>query len=349
MEENRETIPSYMPIPRDDDDYRFTQSFEVDEAGSEAPNEFYNDFGFVIFRNVISSGDCAETIDDFWSLLEEQQSTLHRDDPSTWNQGLTHFGMPKVNGAIFRKSLLSLRQDINIHRCFASIIGTDDLIVSHDRWLLHRPTRDVGGIGIDRPEWESKRNIHLDLNPWEYTSNNCLGDIQRRLGELDYANSRSFVSEMNDVHESMGPYAQGILNLMDVTSTDNGGTILVPGSHRTFQNWIRSDSVDTKQRVSGPMQYKVHNDDELQSFAQHVTLRAGSLLIFDRRCFHGSTPNKSSQCRAAVPIFFTKSSILMSDKKRAKGRAASIERQINNVGFRGDLTQHGKEVFGLNL
>jgi hypothetical protein len=44
---------------------------------------------------------------------------------------------------------------------------SEDLLVSHDRWCVFRPTRDVPGVG-DRPDWKTRANLHLDLNPWTY-------------------------------------------------------------------------------------------------------------------------------------------------------------------------------------
>jgi len=344
---------SYLHIPMDEEDYRYTKSFTVDEAVSDDAMQFYDTYGFIIFKNVLSYADCQSTFDDFWSLLEEQKnSTLRRDDINTWNQGLSHFGMPKGSNAIFRPSLLRLRQNTNIHYCFASIIGRTDIMVSHDRWLLHRPTRNIGGVlGQDRLDWETRRNIHLDMNPWEFVGDDkANNDIRNRLSDLKYkASSRSFIFENNDVHKSMGRSVQGILNLNDVADVNSGGTILIPGSQKTFENWIQGSRIDTKQKTKGPMQYKVRNGDKLQSRAQHVTLRAGSLLLFDRRCFHGSTPNRSSSCRAAVPISFFDASLLRNDPQRARERAACIKREIENVGFLDELTAHGRNIFGLNL
>jgi len=337
----------YLYIPTDPEDFRFTHSFTVDQAESDEVADFFDSFGFVVFRDAISSTNCEDVLDDFWTLLEEKNSSLRRDDISTWNQGLSHFGMPKGSTSLFRPSLLRLRQDKSIYQCFASIIGTENLIVSHDRWLLHRPTKDVGMMGVDKPEWETRRNIHLDMNPWEFMEDESKSTIMKRLENLNYGNRRSFTSELNDVHKSMGRSVQGILNLKDIIDSTNGGTIIIPGSHKTFENWIKGRSVDEKQKTTGPMQYRVSNE-ELQSLAQHITLRAGSLLLFDRRCFHGSTPNKSSSCRAAVPITFFDECVLMDNPKRARDRTACIRKEIEGANFMQEITDIGRRVFGLN-
>mmetsp|Transcript_30030 Transcript_30030/g.61273 ORF Transcript_30030/g.61273 Transcript_30030/m.61273 type:complete len:358 (-) Transcript_30030:217-1290(-) len=341
-------VPDYLTIPLDDDG-RYSRSFSVSETGSSDAAVFFEKYGFVIFRDVISDERCDDVVDDMWGLLGELSPTIRRNDPDTWAKGLTHFGMPKGVKAIFRPSLLSLRQDPAVVACFASVLGTDAIVSSHDRWLLHRPTRDVSGPGDDRPGWESRRNIHLDLNPWEFIDDDSAGAVRRRLSDLRYADKRSFISENNDVHAFMGRSVQGILNLRDVTSQDSGGTILVPGSHKTFKSWVVGGCPDERQRIKGPMQYRVGACDLLQPFAQHLTLRKGSLLIWDQRCVHGSTPNRSPSFRAAIPIRFFNANVLRDQEKRAKDRANEVSRQIDAVGFGNFVSPLGRQVFGLTM
>jgi hypothetical protein len=159
---------------------------------------------------------------------------------------------------------------------FETVMGTSDLIVNHDRWLLHRPPPSAN-------EPLTARNIHLDMNPWEYLDDNASPTIQKRLSALRYScNDRAFIAENNDVHQSMGPCVQAIVNLRDIDSRECGGTILIPGSHKHLASWL----ANTKKTKDGPMQYFLSHSDSRMALAQHPTLRAGSMIVWDQRVFH---------------------------------------------------------------
>ena len=46
-------------------------------------------------------------------------------------------------------------------------------------------------------------------------------------------------AQTNSVGRSSGPHVQGVLNLADNRSED-GGTLLVPGFHRSFEPWFEA-------------------------------------------------------------------------------------------------------------
>ena len=83
-----------------------------------------------------------------WRQLEEIHPAFRRDDPATWDQApLTRFGMPRAD-PVLRAPILALRQLPALRACFASVLlpdsndgdnnADDDIVCSHDRWLLHR-------------------------------------------------------------------------------------------------------------------------------------------------------------------------------------------------------------------
>ena len=41
------------------------------------------------------------------------------------------------------------------------MLGTEDLIVNHDRYGMFRPAKE-------HPERATMTNLHLDMNPWNY-------------------------------------------------------------------------------------------------------------------------------------------------------------------------------------
>mmetsp|Transcript_13190 Transcript_13190/g.19196 ORF Transcript_13190/g.19196 Transcript_13190/m.19196 type:complete len:360 (+) Transcript_13190:107-1186(+) len=339
-----------LDAPIDDEDCRFMQSFHPNEAGTEDAMAFFDMYGFIIFRDALSPQQCDDTIHDMLEFIREKNpDTFQRKDPRTWSQGLQNFGMPRGTNCLFRPSLLRIRQEPVIHQCFASVLQKEHIIVNHDRWLLQRATKDIDGNGTNCAEWETPRNIHLDLNPWEYMGE-VKGKGRLQPSDLRYHKSRSFTTENNLVNKSMGLSVQGILSLGDITDKSHGGTIVVPGFHKRFEEWVHTglcQKGDTK--CSDSLQYRFGDHDPVQSFAQHVTLRKGSLLIWDQRLAHGSTPNRSSMHRYAVPIRFFDADLLRSQKIRAKDRALVVRNNIIGCGFIDEVTDLGMDVFGLSF
>ncbi|CAJ1961445.1 unnamed protein product [Cylindrotheca closterium] len=331
---------SYKEIPLEEDDARYSQSFAVDEATSETVQDFFEAFGFVVFRDVISSDECSQTIDSMWSHLEKITPSLERENGATWDLGFSSFGSPKDNSSevVFEPFMLRLRQHPLVVQCFASILKSTEIICSHDRWLMHRPTKVRNGVF--RSDWATKPNVHLDLNPPEFVDNMYYSEIMHRLDRLDYASrkNRAFLSENNDVHQLFGRVVQGILNLDDLPCDENGGgTLLIPGSHRCFDKWAKSISRDKL----GCSSYRF--GPEMIAVAQRVTMRAGSLVIWDQRLIHGSTTNKSSRMRYGIPIRFFSAGQMSS--KRAQDRSETLRRILKHNKFDNDLTAIGKKVF----
>ncbi|MDP6414826.1 MAG: phytanoyl-CoA dioxygenase family protein [Gammaproteobacteria bacterium] len=70
---------------------------------------------------------------------------------------------------------------------------------------------------------------------------------------------------------------------------DNGGTLVLPSSHR-FANNPAAEGID------GIDQYQPHPDQ------QQVTGMAGSVLIYDSRLWHAVAPNRSNESRVALIV-----------------------------------------------
>ena len=342
----------YLAVPMDEDDPRYCKSFRVEEASSEQVQHFFDEYGFCVFRDVIRDDQCRSTFDDMWQLVEESNPGVTKSNPETWSSGFSSFGMPKNTGsqALLRPSLLRLRQNPNVVQCFAGILKSEEIVCSHDRSLMHLPTftRDWEY----REECATRPNVHLDLNPREYFDTKCKGEVAARLASLKYdvRQNRAFISENNDVHSSMGRVVQGIINLSDLPSTRNGGgTLVVPGSHRSLAGWVWEELKGGKTLSStvGPTQQKFGPD--MLAMAQRVCMRAGSLVIWDQRLIHGSTTNRSRKVRCGVPVRFYHSEQLRQQSDRAKDRARVIRAKIQLENFEGELSEIGRKVFGLDL
>jgi hypothetical protein len=48
-----------------------------------------------------------------------------------------------------------------LHTAFATILGTENLLVNQDRYGMFRPAKE-------HPERATMTNLHLDMNPWNY-------------------------------------------------------------------------------------------------------------------------------------------------------------------------------------
>ena len=68
-------------IPKDDEGY--VQSFDVENEA--AIKEFFDEYGFVVVRDVFTAEECATTVDDIWEVVQEKAGKhIKREDPSSW-------------------------------------------------------------------------------------------------------------------------------------------------------------------------------------------------------------------------------------------------------------------------
>ena len=77
---------------------------------------------------------------------------------------LTHLAGCRVFGKTptFTPQIVANRQNPRIFAAYSLLHkGETDLICSHDRWAMYRPTKVNGA-------WKTRRGVHLDVNPWKY-------------------------------------------------------------------------------------------------------------------------------------------------------------------------------------
>lgn len=317
-------------VPRDNEDERFVKCFTPDQIGNKEFAQFFDQYGFVVVRDALSADECTKTLDEMFRHLEKNHPGFDRSDPKTWSKWVSEsFGMVGKT-PIFSPQIVHNRQNLNVYRAFASVIGTTDLRVNHDRWAIYRPTCIVG------KQYATPDNIHLDINPWRFIQNDP--KIWATVDALDYSSLRDFVVENNHVTiSSRGKQVQGIINLADNYEND-GGLVVVAGFHRLFEEWV-----NTLGQMNDPeCRFKIADYDVLQKFATRVTCRAGSLVIWDQRLVHGSKSNNSEQFRGVQFIKMFDGSRI--PPKRAKARRLSIQRQLKQTMI--DVNDIGRTVFG---
>jgi hypothetical protein len=269
---------------------------------------------------------------------------MRRDDPLTWSDwpqtGLPQYGQV-TRTPIFAPQFLRNRQNANVHKAFSILFGNEDLIVNHDRGCLFRPTRGVtfpDGTR-DRLEWETRDNLHLDMNPWLYMDGS--DEPQQNLDQLRYEKLSNFIFENNQVRKKDGLTLQAVLNLED-NPEESGGFIIVPGFHKHFEEYFKL--------VGGSRGVASHsfakNSELFTKRAVRIPMRRGSIVIWNQLMPHGSKHNSSNRWRAAQFVrMFPRASMVES---RAKSRALCVQRQL----FRHprgtvDVSPIGMQVFGL--
>lgn len=326
---------NYLEVPREENDTRFIKSFTNDDVIEKSREffDFFESFGFVVIRNVLEQEEIDASLNEMFEFLERTVPGFDRSNVDSWKLWNSEsFGMCGKM-PVFTQQMLLNRQNINIYRAFASLIGTENLRVNHDRWAIYRPTELLG------KQFESAENIHLDINPWRFLNDDSkVWDV---VDNLNYGDLRDFVTENTHVTQTTrGRQLQGILNLVENEEND-GGLMIIPGFHRDFENWVHS---------LGPMtdsecRYKFPSNHPFRQFAIRVPCRAGSLVIWDQRCVHGSRGNRSERMRGVQ--FMRMQSAEKMPNKRARNRQKAIRREMEKIKFLPILTDVGRTVFGI--
>ncbi|GMH40769.1 hypothetical protein BSKO_08673 [Bryopsis sp. KO-2023] len=324
-----EHLPPFMHVPRDEEDPDYVVSFPPNQL--DAARDFFEQYGFVVVRDVLTTEECETTTSEMWDVLERSTPGLDRNNSGTWGKWKSKaFGMCSREPSM-TPQILQNRQNPNVYNTFRALSGEEDLLVSHDRWAIMRPTQV-------EEAWSTMDNLHLDVNPWMYESDDrrAWDDI----GGGGYADSHDFIKENNVVRSSFGRNMQAVLNLRD-NKEEDGGTQIVPGFHKHFSRWVASigpASADAEARPS----YRFPRNSRINQLGVRITMRAGSMVVWDQRCAHGSKGNNSDKLRIAQ--FLKMFSARTLTEKRLQDRAIAVRRLVQRSGVH--VTEIGKQVFG---
>lgn len=208
------------------------------------------------------------------------------------------------------QSLWDNRQHPKVHQAFAEIWGTPKLWVSMDRANCKPPRRE------DQPEWNHDGMVHWDV----------------------------------DTSKRPIPFGvQGVLYLEDTTQ-DQGTFQCVPGFHRQFEDWVRSQPEDRNPR-----------QPDLEGLeVEKIPGQAGDLLIWHRLLPHGNSPNTSSRPRLAQYITMSPANDRDDTARRQRVRMWKERMHPDGSAFPGDerrweednepaeLTSLGRRLLGLD-
>ena len=351
-----DTLDTFV-IPRDTDHEEYIVSFSLDDE--EGALQFFKSWGFVVFRDVYSAEECAETRASMWGIIESAHVGFSRHDPRTWDEfkAAGKYGLSS-RGPCFDPVLVRNRQHPGLCRALAVVLEapTADVMVSHDRFTIYRATHLDEAIYGDGARFRTgPRNIHLDMNPWWYLEN--AQDIMVGANSLQYADAQDFIKENNLVVRGMGPQVQCVLNFADNEEQD-GGTLIVPCFHRHVGSWTQRHA---RLRKPVPFISFARDDqvceDELLQRGQRVPMRQGSALVWSQTVMHGTEPNASSAHRMAQFIkAFRRSAMLgatceavseADNVARFERRAAALRVLLDQSGALPSVTPLGATMFGL--
>jgi hypothetical protein len=341
------------------DDEGYVISFTIDDKDAE---KFYKKYGFIVYRNVFTSDECNNTRNAMWNIVEKSNPGLIGKDPLTWSkyQSTGKYGLSS-RGPTFDKNLVQNRQNINLCKCMSNVmnIPIDDVMVSHDRFTIYRATQltneqygvttdtdtdtntnDDNNTCIGKNFLTGKANIHLDMNPWwwheDYTSS--IKNILYGCNIIKYNNIDDFVKENNLICSSIGhgKHIQCVINFMN-NSLNDGGTLIVPGSHRISKKWcIKYDKNLKKPRpfitFNEKNQFENNMENKLMNISIRISMKEGSLLIWDQTVFHGTQPNSSQTSRMAQFIKgFSRQAVFYPSFPVAVDETLTVDVSVNNA------------------
>ena len=117
------------------------------------------------------------------------------------------------------------------------------------------------------------------------------------------------------------PVMANTMVLVTDNSPENGGTRLIPGSHK----WPKID-------------YKLANSSKYQDMAKSITAPKGSAIVWEGRVWHGNGLNRSGKVRSNISIAYLQSWIRPQENSQYSVRDEVLKK----------LTEKQKEVLGFS-
>lgn len=341
----------------------YCQSFNVDTSSDEEIQQFFSQYGFVVFENVLTKEQVDATVSDIYDLLETNTNgKFQRKDTTQWNSwpenALEHFGNVSIP-SIFSRQFLMNRQNGKVVKAFARVfqLPETELVVSHDRASFYRSPKL-------NSKWKTKQNLHLDCNPAEALDEpENAKTSYSELNRLHYSSGKGhFIAENNHICTKRdGLQVQALINLNDNKSED-GGLIVVPGFHNYFAQFFEKSGLVTelgRGRPSFTFKTRDRITGAIFDLAERVPTRSGSLIIWNQLLAHGSAPmdvlKSQALFRSAMYLrMFPKSMLLREgSNQRRKNRREALRKKIHLLYLNErkplELTPLGRAVFDIDV
>jgi len=289
------------PLPLENEG--FCKGFDSEDA--EGIQQFFDTHGFVVIKQVLGEPEIHNTISEIWDQIELYSEKLRQQELQAknifqravafvWDSNIVKRTNPHSSTSIYwplskhgiypeiakGQQIFENRQSLPIYTAFKTIIGTDDLLVSLDRFGF------IPGSTTPTTTW-----LHWDLNPWfatkteipSYESNQTEESRKQcwleRWGRPNSA-QKALLIENNNTTSLSPPPLQGFVALTD-NKLGEGGFVCVPGFHKKLEGWAKANPKTTEfTKVNVP------KDDEIIKEAVRVPVRAGDLLIWSSALPH---------------------------------------------------------------
>jgi len=260
------------------------------------------------------------------------------------------FGLVITEG----KKAFHNRQNPIMYEVFKNIMGHKELWSSIDRYGIMRPTKNVPSgklqpiaprteatdpsgtlISSDREEWKTTVLwLHWDLNPWLWTLTQ---------DGKEYSWDEDFIQENNGSCNKGRPKLQGFLNFID-NRVGDGGFACIPGFNKVLKDYaLRTRNTEyAKKNQSEFVFVPVPSNDAMQTQAQGISLRAGSLLIWSSELPHCNYPNNSNRFRI---VQYVKMFEAQDQNPGITNRRREMNRMISKSGC--EVTELGSRMLGL--
>lgn len=221
------------------------------------PRATLQKFGYCVVENVFDKSLCDVTIDNMWRWLEGLGTGINRKDSTTWNDEKwpIHIRAGMIQHTLGQEEFMwNIREHKNVREVFSQIHSTPKLLCSFD------------GASINRPI--SSGYTAESADSWLHTDQDVITNI-----------------DLEKVYDSNKYSIQGVANFADVGDLD--GSLFVGESshllHTKLFKWNGSQPKNNWYILQKPdVDWLIDNGIRFVK----VNAPAGSLLLFDSRCFH---------------------------------------------------------------
>lgn len=212
--------------------------------------------GYAVVENILNPVELDTAHDLFWDWAESVSGGLSRRDASTWTSWpvAVDGGIMPWQGSGQSGFAWFVRSRPALVGAFASLWGTDELLVSFDAVCAWRPW------GRD-PRW--KPSFREADGGWFH---------------VDQCPDR-------DRFECV----QGLVDVLGTSASGGGGFAVVPRSHSFFGLW-RTDYPETVDSFGGDDYFEPPRDHPCLRTAVVPRTRPGDLVLWDSRTVHCSSP-----------------------------------------------------------
>jgi len=252
--------PSFLRYPIDKEGY--AEAIEIGD--SSGLRDKINQFGVCVIK-LLTEPECQESVIELFKEINKtaflhQKTKIDINNPETWET--ENWPVPNSKFLIrdFSRNPMAYRNRAHpgAYWVFSQLYQTDKVWSSIDTSGIMRGTFPENMS--ERKDWRVKAlTLHWD-------------GIDLR----------------NPEHISGPALYQGLIALVDCPE-EIGGFCCVPGSAIAYPEWLKDNTPDNNKYVP--------QNDPWQTQIQRFPLRAGNLIVWDRRTAHGNFSNHSPRMR----------------------------------------------------